>query len=117
MRRKQPLGAKQQICRVIIRKLSFDYCGARAHRDPKPTPTPAISPSARTEANCGLRSEVELIGMGLATLGEIFDLLLRPHQEGSRAARPINWGNDPFARHPWCNKNMQTEVSAENTER
>jgi hypothetical protein len=72
---------------------------------------------ARTEADCELDAEVELIGVGLATLGEIFDLLLGPHQEGSRAARPINWGNDPFARHPWYTKDMQTAVGAEETER
>jgi hypothetical protein len=37
MRRKQSFGAKQQICRVLTRKLSFNFCGARAHRDPEKT--------------------------------------------------------------------------------
>ena len=38
MRRKQSFGAKQQICRVLTGKLSFSFCGARAHRDPLRTP-------------------------------------------------------------------------------
>ncbi len=43
-------------------------------------------------------AEAELIEMGLASLGELFDL--RPHRirQDLVVARAINWGNDPFAR-------------------
>jgi len=43
-------------------------------------------------------AEPDLVDMGLASLGEIFDL--PPERIGRKlvAARAINWGNDPFAR-------------------
>jgi monoamine oxidase len=43
-------------------------------------------------------AEAELIEMGLASLGEIFDLPVDPIRRNLVAARAINWGNDPFAR-------------------
>ena len=43
-------------------------------------------------------AEAELIDMGLASLGEIFDLPLDRIRRNLVAARAINWGNDPFAR-------------------
>ena len=43
-------------------------------------------------------TEAELIDMGLASLGEIFDLALDGIRRNLVAARAINWGNDPFAR-------------------
>jgi monoamine oxidase len=43
-------------------------------------------------------AEAELIDMGLASLGEIFDLPLDRIKGNLVAARAINWGNDPFAR-------------------
>jgi monoamine oxidase len=43
-------------------------------------------------------TEAELIDMGLASLGEIFDLPLDRIRRNLVAARAINWGNDPFAR-------------------
>jgi len=43
-------------------------------------------------------TEAELIDMGLASLGEIFDLPLDGIRRNLVAARAINWGNDPFAR-------------------
>jgi monoamine oxidase len=43
-------------------------------------------------------AEAELIGMGLASLGEIFRLPEDRIRRNLIAARAINWGNDPFAR-------------------
>ena len=43
-------------------------------------------------------AEAELIDMGLASLGEIFDLPVDRIRRDLVAARAINWGNDPFAR-------------------
>jgi monoamine oxidase len=43
-------------------------------------------------------TEAELIEMGLASLGEIFDLSVDRIRSDLVAARAINWGNDPFAR-------------------
>jgi monoamine oxidase len=43
-------------------------------------------------------TEVELIDMALASLGEIFDLPPDRVRRGLVAARAINWGSDPFAR-------------------
>jgi monoamine oxidase len=43
-------------------------------------------------------AEAELIDMGLASLGEIFDLPVDHIRRNLVAARAINWGNDPFAR-------------------
>ena len=43
-------------------------------------------------------AEAELIDMGLASLGEIFDLPPGRIRRDLVAARAINWGNDPFAR-------------------
>jgi monoamine oxidase len=43
-------------------------------------------------------TEAELIDMGLASLGEIFDLPVDRIRRNLVAARAINWGNDPFAR-------------------
>ena len=43
-------------------------------------------------------AEAELIDIGLASLGEIFDLPLDRIRRNLVAARAINWGNDPFAR-------------------
>ena len=43
-------------------------------------------------------AETELVAMGLASLGEIFDLSPDQIRSDLVAARAINWGNDPFAR-------------------
>jgi monoamine oxidase len=43
-------------------------------------------------------AEAELIDMGLASLGQIFDLPPGRIRRDLVAARAINWGNDPFAR-------------------
>ena len=43
-------------------------------------------------------AEAELIGLGLASLGEIFALPAGRIGRDLVAARAINWGNDPFAR-------------------
>ena len=43
-------------------------------------------------------AEPELIDMGLASLGEIFNLPPDRIRRDLVAARAINWGNDPFAR-------------------
>jgi monoamine oxidase len=43
-------------------------------------------------------AEAELVDMGLASLGEIFDLTADRIRKNLVAARAINWGNDPFAR-------------------
>jgi monoamine oxidase len=43
-------------------------------------------------------TEAKLIDMGLALLGEIFDLPVDRIRRNLVAARAINWGNDPFAR-------------------
>jgi monoamine oxidase len=43
-------------------------------------------------------AEAELIEMGLASLGEIFDLPVDRIRNHLVAARAINWGNDSFAR-------------------
>jgi monoamine oxidase len=43
-------------------------------------------------------AEAELIDVGLASLGEIFDLPGESIRRDLVAARAINWGNDPFAR-------------------
>lgn len=43
-------------------------------------------------------SEAELIEMGVASLAEIFALPPERIREQLRAARALNWGNDPFAR-------------------
>ncbi len=43
-------------------------------------------------------AEAQLIDVGLASLGEIFDLPLDRIRRDLVAARAINWGNDPFAR-------------------
>jgi monoamine oxidase len=40
----------------------------------------------------------ELVDMGIASLAEIFDLLLDRIRRDLVAWRAINWGNDPFAR-------------------
>jgi len=40
----------------------------------------------------------ELVDMGLASLGEIFDLPLERIRGDLVASRAINWSNDPFAR-------------------
>ena len=45
-----------------------------------------------------LLAEIELIDMGLASLGQIFDLPPDRLRRNLVAARAINWGNDPFAR-------------------
>ena len=42
--------------------------------------------------------QAELIDLGLASLGEIFDLRPDRVRRDLVAARAINWGNDPFAR-------------------
>jgi monoamine oxidase len=43
-------------------------------------------------------AEAELIELGLASLGEIFDLPADRIRKNLAAARAINWGNDRFAR-------------------
>ncbi len=43
-------------------------------------------------------AEAELIDMGVASLGEIFDLPPERIRRKLVAARAIDWGNDPFAR-------------------
>jgi monoamine oxidase len=43
-------------------------------------------------------AEDKLIDIGLASLGEIFDLPVDRIRRNLVAARAINWGNDPFAR-------------------
>jgi monoamine oxidase len=43
-------------------------------------------------------AEAELIDLGLASLGEIFDTSPDRIRKNLVAARAINWGNDPFAR-------------------
>jgi hypothetical protein len=52
LRRKRSLGENRQICRVLIRKLSLNFCCGMAHRDPKrsqgreaPDPACHFSPS------------------------------------------------------------------------
>jgi monoamine oxidase len=48
--------------------------------------------------NVSSLAEAELINIGLASLGEIFDLPADRIRRNLVAARAINWGNDPFAR-------------------
>jgi monoamine oxidase len=43
-------------------------------------------------------AEAELIDMGVASLGEIFDLPVNRIRRHLVTARAIDWGNDPFAR-------------------
>ena len=65
-------------------------------------------------------AEAELIDMGLASLGEIFDLPLDRIGRNLVAARAINWGNDPFARGAYSYPTPRTRASAvgaEKTER
>jgi monoamine oxidase len=42
--------------------------------------------------------EADLVDLGLASLGEIFDLSADRIRRNLVAARAMNWGNDPFAR-------------------
>ena len=51
-----------------------------------------------TGADHGLGAECKLIDTGLATLGEIFELLLDRNQEGSRHSSAAQLGNKPFLR-------------------
>ena len=53
-------------------------------------------------------AEAELIDLGLASLGEIFDLPLDPIRRDLVAARAINWGNDPFARGAYSYPTLRT---------
>jgi monoamine oxidase len=53
-------------------------------------------------------AEAELIDMGLASLGEIFDLPPDRLRRNLVAARAINWGNDPFARGAYSYATPQT---------
>jgi len=53
-------------------------------------------------------AEAELIDLGLASLGEIFDLPLDPIRRNLVAARAINWGNDPYARGAYSYPTLRT---------
>jgi len=53
-------------------------------------------------------AEAELIEMGLASLGEIFDLPADRIRRNLVAARAINWGNDPFARGAYSYATLRT---------
>ena len=53
-------------------------------------------------------AEAELIDMGLASLGEIFDLPPDRVRRNLVAARAINWGNDPFARGAYSYPTLRT---------
>ncbi|HEV8678451.1 MAG TPA: NAD(P)/FAD-dependent oxidoreductase [Stellaceae bacterium] len=53
-------------------------------------------------------TEVELVDMGLAALGDIFDLPSARIRRDLVAARAINWGNDPFARGAYSYATPQT---------
>ena len=53
-------------------------------------------------------AEAELIDMGLASLGEIFDLPADRIRRNLVAARAINWGNDPFARGAYSYATLRT---------
>ncbi len=58
-------------------------------------------------------AEAELTDMGLASLGEIFDLPADRIRRDLVAARAINWGNDPFARGAYSYATPRTrEVQA-----
>jgi monoamine oxidase len=56
-------------------------------------------------------SEAELIDLGLASLGEIFDLPLDRIRRNLVAARAINWGNDPFARGAYSYATPRTRAA------
>jgi monoamine oxidase len=56
-------------------------------------------------------AEEELIEMGLASLGEIFDLPLDRIRTKLVAARAINWGNDPFARGAYSYATPKTRAA------
>jgi monoamine oxidase len=47
-------------------------------------------------------TESELVDMGLASLGGIFDLTMDRLRRDLVASQAINWGNDPFARGAYC---------------
>jgi monoamine oxidase len=53
-------------------------------------------------------AEAELIDIGLASLGEIFDLPADRIRRNLVAARAINWGNDPFARGAYSYPTLRT---------
>src|SRR5207244_4380491 len=53
----------------------------------------------------------ELVDMGLASLGEIFELPPDRIRSDLVAARAINWGNDPFARGAYSYATPQTRAA------
>src|SRR5579883_860008 len=56
-------------------------------------------------------SEADLIGLGLASLGEIFAVPRRRLAAGLVAARAINWGNDPWARGAYSYATPKTRAA------
>ena len=53
----------------------------------------------------------ELVGMGIASLGEIFDRSPDSIREEVVASRAINWGNDPFARGAYSYATPKTRAA------
>jgi monoamine oxidase len=56
-------------------------------------------------------TEAELIGVGLASLAEIFDLPVDRIRRDLVASRAINWGNDPFARGAYSYATPKTRAA------
>jgi monoamine oxidase len=61
--------------------------------------------------NVSALTEAELIELGLASLGEIFDLPADRIISKLVVARAINWGNDPFARGAYSYATPRTRVA------
>ena len=53
----------------------------------------------------------ELVGVGIASLGEIFDRSPASIREEVVASRAINWGNDPFARGAYSYATPKTRAA------
>jgi len=67
-------------------------------------------PKAELVADLG---ETDLVAMGLAALGEIFDRSVDRLRHDLVAARAINWGTDPFARGAYSYATLETRHAQE----
>jgi monoamine oxidase len=78
-----------------------------------PTPHPVLTGwyAGPKADRVSAMTEAELIGMGIASLAEIFELPPERIRGGLVAARAINWGNDPFARGAYSYATPKTRAA------
>ncbi len=102
-------------CGLDLADLSFLVSDAKVPTwwTQHPAPDPVLTgwfagPKADTVSSL---TADELVGMGIASLGEIFDRSPDSIREEVVASRAINWGNDPFARGAYSYATPKTRAA------